>query len=328
MKTIDVYGLGNGIVDVLVEVTESEFQKLGFEKGTMALLDESEQQRLISSLAGRDMKLVSGGSVANSIVLLSQLGGKAAFSCRLADDNYGLHYRSEFDGIGVDLPSPLRVGGQSGTSLIFITPDAERTMRTSLGVSATFGNAEVDEDVIRQSKWIFLEGYLFCNPASGHGAIEYACELAKKHNTKIALTLSDAWIMNEFREAVEKTVQVADLVFSNDGEAKALAQVASGEEAFEKLKGEIPNLVVTLGKEGCLVKTEGFSGHTPSLQVDPVDLTGAGDAFAGSFLYGLISGTPAHEIPYRANFLAAHVIQRIGARIHGDAKELWESAGY
>ncbi|MCB0328791.1 MAG: adenosine kinase [Bdellovibrionales bacterium] len=325
MKSIDLYGLGNGIVDVLVEVSEQEFAKLGYDKGTMALLDEAEQKALLESFSDRDRKLVSGGSVANSTVLVAQLGAKTAFSCRLSDDNYGLHYKSEFEGLQVQLPNPLHVGQTSGTSLILITPDAERTMRTSLGISGTFGPEEVEEEVVRQSRWIFIEGYLFCNPDKGQAAINYAIDLAKRHQTKIAVTLSDAWIVNEFRDAVEKAVFAADLVFANEEEAKALARVGSGHDAFNTLKHRLPGVAVTLGGEGCFVQYGGHAGHVPAFPIEPADLTGAGDAFAAGMIYGILTEVEPKHAARGANFLAAQVIQKVGARIHGDAKELWAS---
>lgn len=329
MKTIDLYGLGNGIVDVLVEISDEEFSSLGFQKGTMELLEPAEQQELLSRFADRDRKLVSGGSVANSVVLAAQLGLNTAFSCRLSDDNYGLHYKSEFEALKVQLPNPLHVGQASGTSLILITPDAERTMRTALGISGTFGPEEVEEEVVRQAKWIFIEGYLFCNPEKGHAAIRYAIDVAKQHQTRIAITLSDGWIVDAYRDAVEDAVSKADLVFANEVEAKALAGLepsASGREAFKALESRVPNLAVTLGAEGCAVKTPSCNGFIPSIQVDPSDLTGAGDAFAGSFLFGLINGGDPMQVAQGANFMAAQVIQKIGARIHGDPKELWNSS--
>ena len=327
MKSIDVYGFGNGIVDVLVEVEENEFSQLGFEKGTMNLLEPEHQAELLSRFSDRDCKLVSGGSVANSIVLLAQLGAKTAFSCRLADDTYGMHYQSEFESHQVQLASPFHVGGKSGTSVILITPDAERTMRTSLGVSGDFGPEDLEEEFIRQSHWIFIEGYLFCNPERGHAAVRYAIELAKKHDTKIAITLSDGWIVNDFREEVEYALSNAHLIFVNETEAKVLTGCASGREAFEQIQERYASAAVTLGGEGVLVHSKDVAEpHVPAVSVEPMDLTGAGDAFAGGYLFGLVRGEDPINAAKGANFLAAQVIKKVGARIHGDPQELWQSA--
>lgn len=327
MKSIDVYGLGNGIVDVLVEVTDEELDSLGYTKGTMELLDVSQQNELLDKFSDRDRKLVSGGSVANSIVLLAQLGARTAFSCKLGDDRFGLHYKAEFEGLNVELPNPLHLGSASGTSLILITPDAERTMRTSLGISGSFGPEEIEEELIRQSKWIFIEGYLFCNPERGHAAINYALDLAKNYNTKVAITLSDAWVVNEFKNEVEKVCSNAELIFANEQEAMALSGEGNAKDSFEKLRHKYQGIVVTAGENGCYVQYERTPvGRVEAFSVSPQDLTGAGDALAGAFIYGILQDVPVGTSAKCANFIAAHVIQKLGARVHGDVKELWLSA--
>ncbi|MCI5065805.1 adenosine kinase [bacterium] len=326
MKSRDVYGLGNGIVDVLVEVTEEEFSDLQFEKGTMGLLEGGPQAELLERFSDRKRQMVSGGSVANSLVLLGQLGAKAAFSCKLADDPYGLHYKSEFEALEIELPNPLHVGEKSGTSAILITPDAERTMRTCLGVSGTFSAEDIDEGVLRDSKWVFLEGYLFCNPEQGQSAIRRAIQLAKEHGTKIAVTLSDAWIVAEFRDAVEAAVKDADLVFANEEEAKALAEAASGADAVEKLSSRAGTFAITMGAQGATLLSDGEAVHVPARSVTPVDLTGAGDAFAGSLLYSLLQELPPQQGLAGSNALASEVIQRIGARLSGNVQELWNAS--
>jgi len=327
MKSIDVYGIGNGVVDVLVEVSDEEFSQLGFEKGTMHLLEAEAQAELLEKFSHCDPKMVSGGSVANSIVLLAQLGSSTAFSCRLADDAYGMHYQSEFESHQVRLTSPFHVGGKSGTSLIFITPDAERTMRTHLGVSADFSSDDLEEEIIRQTKWIFIEGYLFCNPQSGHPAIRRAIELAQQHDTKIAVTLSDGWIVDGFRQEVEHALLHADLIFANESEAKVLTRTESGEEALKEVQARYRAAAVTLGEKGAFIHSaEGESGHVPGFSVETVDLTGAGDAFAGAFLHGVVEGQTPLMAARGANFMASQIIKKVGERVHGDPKELWRGA--
>lgn len=328
VKSIDVYGLGNGIVDVLLEVTEDEFSALEFERGTMRLLEPSDQQALLEQFSEKKKSLVSGGSVANSIVTLRQLGGSPAFSCALGDDSYGLHYKGEFEGLEIAFPSRLEVGKPTGTCVILITPDAERTMRTSLGVSADFSEGDVDEETIRQSQWIFIEGYLFSNPDKGHAAIEKAIALAKKHETKVAVTFSEAWVVESFGDALRKATASADLVFANEGEAKAFGESEKVEDGFFALGEQVKNVVVTLGEKGAMVKTPFFEGLVPAFPVIPTDLTGAGDAMAGSFLYGLTQGVEVERAARASCYIASKVIQKVGARLPGSGTQLWQEGIY
>src|SRR4051794_12871348 len=171
MKEFDVCGLGNAIVDIFVEVTDEEFAALGFERGTMRLVDPAEQRGLLDRLHAREPRLVSGGSVANSVIALSQLGGKGAFIGCVGDDRYGLHYEEEFEQLGIEIGSPVLVGETTGTCVCLITPDAERTMRTCLAVSSHLSDKHVEVERIKASQWLFIEGYVFANPATGQGAI-------------------------------------------------------------------------------------------------------------------------------------------------------------
>src|SRR5215204_5904611 len=171
MKEFNVCGLGNAIVDIFVEVSDDELAALGFERGTMRLVDTTEQRGLLDRLQARDPRLVSGGSVANSVIALSQLGGKGAFIGCVGDDRYGLHYHEEFTQLGIEIGNPAIVGQTTGTCVCLITPDAERTMRTCLAVSSHLSEREVDADRIQAARWLFVEGYVFANPDTGQGAI-------------------------------------------------------------------------------------------------------------------------------------------------------------
>ncbi len=324
MKLYDVYGIGNGIVDILLEVTDEDFASLGLEKATMRLVEAEEQKALIDSFHDRHPVLASGGSVANSVITLSQLGGKSAFACSLGDDRYGLHYKSEFDQLGIELGNPLTVDEVTGTCAVLITPDAERTMRTCLGVSSALGASHIDKTIIEQSKWIFIEGYVFSNPEHGQEAIRTAVQYAKACDTKIAITFSEAFIVEVFGDALREAVEQADLIFANESEAMAYTSTSSGEEAFAKLAEIVPNCVVTLGERGCLVRFDGFEGHVPAAECKPIDLTGAGDAFAGSFLFGITHGIDPQTAAQGANYISSKVISHIGARLHSGVRTFWE----
>src|SRR5262245_34332532 len=167
MKLFQVCGLGNALVDIFLEISEQDFTSLGYERGTMVLVDMPEQQTLLDKYRRNEPKLVSGGSVANSIIAFSQLGGKAAFIGCVGDDRYGLFYANEFQELGIDIGNPIIFSEFTGTSVCIITPDAERTMRTCLGVASHLAARHVDEERVKNSEWLFLEGYVFANPATG-----------------------------------------------------------------------------------------------------------------------------------------------------------------
>ncbi|HXG12664.1 MAG TPA: adenosine kinase [Gemmataceae bacterium] len=327
MKEFDVCGLGNAIVDIFLELSDEEFAPLGFERGTMRLVEPAEQKELLARFHSHEPRLVSGGSVANSIIALSQLGGQAAFIGCVGDDRYGLHYHAEFEELGIDLGNPVIVGETTGTCVVIITPDAERTMRTCLAVSSHLAERHVDEERIKNSQWLFVEGYLFANSNTGQGAIRKAIRLAKKHGVKVAVTCSEAFIVNLFGDAFFEALRQTDLLFANRAEACAAAGgAASAAEAFARLKGMVPSVLVTDGPNGCFVRHDGVEAHVPAFPCEPKDLTGAGDMLAGAFLYGITHGVPADRAARAGCFLAMKVISQVGARLHHGVRQFWEQA--
>jgi sugar/nucleoside kinase (ribokinase family) len=328
MKQYHLCGMGNAIVDLFVEVTDEQFAALGFERGTMRLVDHAEQQTVLAKFAAVDPRLVSGGSVANSVIGFAALGGKAAFVGCVGDDKYGLHYQSEMTELNVGLGNPVVVNQPTGTCCALITPDAERTMRTCLAVSSHLSAEHVraDRHLIEQSAWLFIEGYLFSNGDPGQSAVREAIVIAKASGTKVAITCSEAFIVHVFGEHLYAALKDADLFFCNASEACAAANARDSQEAFQKLAGLVPNCVVTDGPAGAYVRWHGAEHHVPAYKVEPKDLTGAGDMFAGAFLYGVTHGVPADKAAKAANKLAATVISQVGARLHTGAKQLWSGA--
>jgi sugar/nucleoside kinase (ribokinase family) len=326
MKQFDVCGLGNAIVDIFVEVTDAEFAALGFERGTMRLDDKTEQRGLLDRLHARAPRLVSGGSVANSVIALSQLGGRGAFIGCVGDDRYGLHYQEEMTQLGIDIGNPAIYDETTGTCACLITPDAERTMRTCLAVSSHLSDKHVDADRIRNSEWLFIEGYVFANPDTGQGAIREAIGIAKANNVKVALTCSDAFVVDVFGDAFFSALGQADLLFCNAVEAAAVTRTKTSSDAFEKLKTVVPAAVVTDGPNGAFVRFGNETAHVPAFPCEARDLTGAGDMFAGAFLYGICKGVWPAKAARAANFLAMKVITQIGARLHHGTKDSWDEA--
>jgi sugar/nucleoside kinase (ribokinase family) len=258
------------------------------------------------------------------VIAFSQLGGAAGFIGCVGDDRYGLFYASEFEELGIDIGSPVIVNESTGTCVCVLTPDAERTMRTCLAVSSHLAARHVDEQRIKNSDWLFIEGYVFANPETGQTAIREAIRIAKANKTKIAVTCSDAFVANVFGDALNEALRQADLFFCNESEACAVAKAKTAEEAFKKLKDHIPSVVVTNGPHGVYLRHDGVEAHIPAFPSHPKDLTGAGDMLAGSFLYGITQGVPPQKAARAACFLAHKVIEQVGARLHHGTKPFWD----
>jgi sugar/nucleoside kinase (ribokinase family) len=310
-------------VDIFLEVSDAEFAALGLERGSTSLVGPDEQKALLERFAGRETRLVSGGSVANSVIAFAQLGGQGAFLGCVGDDRYGLFYKTEFDELGVDIGNPILVGETTGTCACLITPDAERTMCTCLGVNSLLAARHVDEGRLKNAEWLFIEGYVFANPQTGQGAIREALRLARQHGAKVAITCSEAFIVNLFGDAFRAALEQTDLLFCNASEACAVTGAGSAEEAFARLEGMVPSAVVTDGANGAYIRHAGVA-HVPAYPTVPVDLTGAGDMFAGTFLYGITHGVAPDRAARAGCCLASKVIAQVGARLHRGVRRFWD----
>jgi sugar/nucleoside kinase (ribokinase family) len=325
MKSIDVTGICNGLVDIFADISHEDFQPLGYEKGTMRLVEVDEQRELLGRFAGQSPAMCSGGSVANSMIVVAQLGGKSAICCNLADDHYGRFYRDECLELGIEMPVELAKHGATGTVVSLITPDAERTMRTSLGVCRELAPVHIPRQVIKDSHWVFIEGYVFSNSDAGRDTVAEVVTIAKETGTRIALTCSDAWIVSGFGEHLHKALESTSLVFANEEESAALAGTGDVVSAGRKLKERFPYVVLTAGPRGAFIWWEGQELQVPAFTCEPRDLTGAGDTFAGAFLHGVNRGLSPYDAAHRANFLASKVISQVGARLRGDVRGLWDA---
>ncbi|HEY7423923.1 MAG TPA: adenosine kinase [Gemmataceae bacterium] len=324
MREFQLYGLGNALVDIFVELSDEEFAALAFERGSMRLVEPAEQKTLLERFEKREPRLVSGGSVANSIIAFAQLGGQAAFLGCVGDDRYGLFYKTEFDELGVEIGNPIVVGQTTGTCVCLITPDAERTMRTCLGVSSHLSAQYVDERRLKEAEWLFVEGYVLANPQTGQGAVREALRLARRHGVRVALTCSEAFVVSQFHGAFFETLDQTDLLFCNAAEACAVTGKANAEKAFAALAGRVSSALVTDGPNGAYVRHGGVEAHVPAFACQPVDLTGAGDMLAGAFLYGISHGVSADRAARAACYLAMKVITQVGARLHHGTRRFWE----
>jgi sugar/nucleoside kinase (ribokinase family) len=317
-----IAAIGNAIVDILMNVSEDDFEELGIKKGSMELVDAGKQKELLETFSNSNPVLVSGGSIANSVIAFAALGGKASFTTCIGDDRYGLHYESEFEQLGIALTQPAIVGQTTGTCVILITPDAERSMQTSLGVSATLGEEHIQKTVIDESDWLVIEGYVL-STEPGQQAAKEAIRVAKESGTKIVSTFSAEFIVQHFGEPLKEVVEASDIVLANLEEAEAYTGKSGTDACIQALKEVCSHIVITDGPNGAHLYVDGKIYQVPAVVTTPKDVTGAGDMFAGAYLYGICHGHGPEESAKAANFLAHRVIQQIGARLQGDAKEFW-----
>jgi sugar/nucleoside kinase (ribokinase family) len=204
-----------------------------------------------------------------------------------------------------------------------ITPDAERTMRTCLAISSDFGPTDINETIIKNSSWCFIEGYLLANPGKVDAWLLPLIEMCKKHQTKIAFTCSESWVVEHFRQSVDLVLSAASLVFANESEAQTLTGSSDAAESIEILKTKFEYAVVTAGEKGAYVSYQGKVSHAPSSATSVVDLNGAGDSLAGGVLYGLTHGKDIHTSAVLGCHVAAQVISQSGARVKGQS-DFWQ----
>ncbi len=321
IKDIDLCALGNGLIDLQYEMPDNEILEIGLSKGEMRLVENINQETLLKKLEGKSKHICSGGSAANTVIAFSAFGGKTSYSTVLGQDEFGDFYKNEFKELGIDIIAPQITEEPTGTCIVLISPDSERTMNTSLGATALLSKDHLSEDFIARAQWMYLEGYKFSCQSSTE-ALFHAAELAKKHNTKIAFTFSDVFITETFKDNVSKIVDMADLIFCNEAEAKSFTGQTLTNNAFYELCNRVPNVVVTLGGDGSLVMWDKEVYKIPSYPAEPKDSTGAGDMFAAGFFYGITKLNNPLQAGHLASLSAARVVSQFGARLKEDHKSL------
>jgi sugar/nucleoside kinase (ribokinase family) len=324
----DVLGIGNAIFDVLVQTDESFLSSHGMTKGGMALIDEARAASIYSDM-GPAIEM-SGGSAANTIVGLANLGARAAYVGKVKDDQIGRLYSHDIRAAGVAFETKAASDGPAtGCSYILVTPDGERTMNTYLGAAQELVPGDIDAAQIAASGIIYLEGYLW-DPKSAKDAFVKAATIAHGAGRQVALTLSDSFCVDRYRDEFldlmrERTV---DLVFANEAELHSLYQTSDFDTALKQLRADTKLGVVTRSEKGCVVASTDGVIAVPAFPIEKmVDTTGAGDLFAAGFLFGLVRNA-GHEAAGRLGALAAaEVIQHIGARPQTSLKELAKKNG-
>ena len=318
MSKYHVYGLGAALVDTEIEVSDQDLLALNIEKGLMTLADNERQQQLIALLEGHLVaaKRASGGSAANTIIAASYFGANAFYSCKVAADENGDFYLNDLENAGVDYHRTLsRESGDTGKCLVMVTPDAERTMVTYLGISETLSAQELHPEAIAAADYLYLEGYLVTS-ATGRAAAIEAARIARAAGTRVAISLSDPGMVQFFRDGLQEMIgERVDLMFCNRDEAIGFTGEATIEEAAESLKHYANAFAITLGADGALVYDGFKTVEVASTPVAAVDSNGAGDMFAGAFLYAITHG---HDFTYAAqlaNRAAGKVVSQFGPRL-------------
>jgi len=306
-----ILGIGNAIVDVLCKVDDNFLKKNSLTKSTMKLIDENEFKTLISLLDIEDT--ISGGSVANSIVGLSQLGNNVGFIGKVSDDNLGQKYEDGLKKEKVNyLYNKTKEPISTGSCLILITPDSERTMCTYLGTAGKINDRDIDDKIVRESEITFLEGYLW-----DEGEPKKAFDKAINNSNKVAMSLSDLFCVERHKDQfLELVKNRLDIVFANEQEILSLIDSKSFDDVISFSKSLKKNIIITRGKKGAIAinKNEIFECSAKE-NLNIKDLTGAGDLFAAGYLHGVTNKMSTKESLIKGTELSAKIIQKIGARI-------------
>lgn len=311
----DVYGVGNALVDVQAQVPDDFVQRLKLDKGIMTLVDDSAQAEVLALLNGSPLNHCAGGSAANTIVGLAELGGSAAFAGKVAGDEIGDFFLNDLRALGIDYRVPRAAAGQTGTCAVLITPDAQRTMLTNLAVSTTLAPEDIDEEMIAQCKYVYVEGYLLTGESTKQAAYR-AMSLAKARGVKVAFSASDPFLINLLRDEIwELITGPVDLFFCNEEEAKSLTGKQDPVQCAAMIHAHAENVALTLGPKGSILMHGGETIPIEGVATAAVDTTGAGDMYAGALLYGITSGMSWHQAGHLASHAAARIVSQLGARL-------------
>ncbi|HEX5277546.1 MAG TPA: adenosine kinase [Fluviicoccus sp.] len=315
---LDLYAIGNALVDSEYLVQDDFLAGQSIEKGCMTLIDGDRQSVLLAALNRHTAcaKRASGGSAANSVIAFSAFGGQAFYACKVADDDNGAFYLDDLRAAGVRAPAHARVtGGVTGTCVVMVTPDAERTMNTHLGITAEMSASELDLAALEDASFLYIEGYLATSPSARH-AVATAREIAARRGIPTALTFSDPAMVQYARGGLtEMLADGVDILFCNESEAMLWSGAVTLDEAIRDLHRISPLVVITRGAQGAVVSREHQQTAIAPFPVKAVDSNGAGDAFAGAFLFGLSRGWSLADCGRLASRTAAQVVSRFGPRL-------------
>lgn len=317
MATVDLFAIGNALIDQEFQVSDDFLIQHSLQKGTMQLTDGETQANLYNNLikTQRHKGQASGGSAANTTVAFSALGGQAFYACRVGNDDLGDIYLKGLNEAGIYTTTKSVSEGVTGTCIVLVSDDSERTMQTYLGITAELSATQIDFEPLQTAKWLYIEGYLSTSDTA-RAAVKQAREIAKSNQVKIALTLSDPAMVQYAREGLDELLDDGvDLIFCNQQEAMMYTGTETAEAALEQLKQKSKYIVITLGAQGALIYDGNNTFSVPGRPVTAVDANGAGDAFAGSFLYALNAGLGFQTAAQLAILVSSEVVAQFGPRL-------------
>ena len=316
MSKYNVYGIGNALVDMEFAVGDDFLKENNIDKGLMTLIDETRQNDLFNALQSYDGKKACGGSAANTIIAVTHFGGQSYYSCKVSNDETGEFFLKDLKECGVDTNlGDDREQGVTGKCLVLVTPDADRTMNTFLGITEEVSPKELDEEAIKNSDYVYLEGYLVTSP-TGKAAAIAAREIAETAGVKTALTFSDPNMVEFFRDGLAEMLgNKVDLLFCNEAEALKWANTDDINKAVTVIKEVAKSFAITLGAEGALVFDGEEMHNITATPTTAVDSNGAGDMFAGAFLYAITHGYSYAEAGALASIGASKVVSQFGPRL-------------
>jgi len=317
MTSYDLYAIGNALVDSEYEVTDTQLQAMGVDKRHMTLIDAGRRSELLGQLHAVTSRRTGGGSAGNTVVALAQLGGKAFYSCRVADDELGAFYTQDLiaNGVATNLTHTQPAPGQTGSCMVMVTPDAERSMSTFLGATAELDQTALHPQDIARSKVYYMEGYLAASPSGLQAALQ-GRQIAQAAGVALATTLSDVSMIKFCRPGLDAIIgQGLDYLFCNEEEA----QVWCGSQDLQVICQQMSQLArtvcLTRGPQGCVVLQGSQHTAVPAASVKALDTNGAGDMFAGAFLYAVTHGHSQAQAAWLANQAAAQVVSQYGNRL-------------
>ncbi len=318
MKKFDVFGIGNALVDCVCLVSDSFLDDNNIEKGLMTIVDDKKQKSIIEKIKDTDPFIQSGGSVPNSIYTLSNLGGSGYLSFLISNDSYGNLYLNDIKKSGINTAEKKYFfgDGMTGSCLVLTTPDAERTMNTCLGASSNFSIKNINFDDLKLSRYLYIEGYLVTSDVAIE-AIKKSISFSIENDVKISLTFSDLSMVKYFREKFLNILNhKIDLLFCNQEEAKTFTGENDFKKCCEKMLEYSELVVITKGDKGSLIiSNSGENIEIEPKNVTPLDTVGAGDTYAGAFLYGINNGLSLRKSGELASSLSSKVVTKLGPRL-------------
>ncbi len=315
----DISALGNALVDTQYMVEHEFLESIGLEADSMTLASAEEHSPIISKLQQMGVESVSdcGGSATNSLVAASYYGSNCHHVCRVANDEDGKKYLDSLHKAGVKHIGFSKEGSElpTGKCLIFVTPDAKRTMSSMLGISAYLGSKDIDFDAVNNSRIFYIEGYMVTSEEN-FSAVTSVLRNINSDNTLKALSLSDAGIVHGFKDKFKEIESYGiDMIFCNDDEAIAFSGAENLEEAIEFYKKQSYMIAITKGAEGSIVIKEGEEIFSPAEKIIPIDTNGAGDMYAGSFMHAFLNGCDISECARFSNYASSKVVETFGPRL-------------